>query len=250
MGSKVWHDLRGVDDVSVFYDHEYFDGEGEGYRGYSFKSMRRGFQSKVQDVKVYCKQGSILDVGCAKGFFVKIALDEGYDSFGIDFSQYAIAEAKKFLGSESFRVACVDVEKEPLFWKNSFDVVTAWDFLEHLKDPIAFLIKAHSWLRKDGYLFLTTVNYSGLMARLMRENWRLKASLHISYMITPKLLKAWLKNAKFRPVKMSSFMLNLKPLPKKMQLIEKILTKTITAGTPLLRVLNLGDALYCIAQKI
>ena len=237
-------DLSSVDDVSIFYDSGYYDGEGVGYRGYDFKSMAAGFRSKLRDVKGYCSAGRLLDVGCTKGFFVKIALDAGYEAYGVDFSSYAINEAQKLVG-EKAQVA--DMEKAFPFPRNSFDIITAWDFLEHPKDPYMFLCNANDLLKTNGYLFFTTVNHDSLMSRLMGDRWLMKGSLHISDFLTPKLLRDWLLKTNYRPVYIGTFMLFLKPLPSKR--LEKIMSFLVKLLTPILRALNLGDVTYCIAQK-
>lgn len=63
------------------------------------------------------------NLGCrlCKGFFVKLALDEGFDAYGVDFSRYAIEEAKKIVGD---RAIFADLKKEKIFPNASFDVIT------------------------------------------------------------------------------------------------------------------------------
>jgi SAM-dependent methyltransferase len=52
-----------------------------------------------------------------------------------------------------------------------FDVITAWDVLEHVYEPIAFLRKAWSLLRPGGMLVLRTPNASSLNRRLFGVYW-------------------------------------------------------------------------------
>lgn len=218
----------------------------DGYRGYTFDKMQAGFRSKIKTIQKHTKAGKLLDIGCAKGYFIKIALEAGYNAYGIDFSEYAIHEAQKIVGN---RAQHSDIENTPPYPPKSFNIVTCWDCLEHLKNPEAFLKKTNTMLKADGYLFLTTVNYVSLMSRLMPNNWREIHPLHISYNITPELLKIWLQSANFNPIQISTFILDLKPLPKKLEILQSALTKIITAATPLLKATNLGDVLLCIAQK-
>lgn len=238
-------------DLSSYYDSTYFEGGNkydEGYKGYTFQKMCKGFESKVKTIRKYCALGKILDVGCAKGFFVKIALDWGYDAYGIDFSAYAVSEAQKLVGN---RVIRVDLEQQGIpFREEEFDLITGWDLLEHLKNPESFLEKAHTLLKPNGYLFLTTLNYGSLMSRLMRSNWLLKNPLHLSAYITPKLLRRLLKNTGFQPLLLSTFMLAFKPLPEKLKILQAVLDRIVWAGTPLLRTTCLGDCLLCVAKKI
>ena len=147
------------------------------------------------------------------------------------------------------RAQKIDIEKTNPYPPESFNIITAWDFLEHLKDPEAFLKKASTILKPNGYLFLTTVNWSSLMARLMRFNWRCIGPLHISYKITPKLLREWLQHANFHPHYIGTSSLCLKPLPQRLKIIQYALTAIISAATPILNATNLGDIISCTAQK-
>ena len=51
-------------------------------------------------------------------------------------------------------------------------MITAFDVLEHLRDPRVFLRRLRSWLRDDGRLVLTLPDVSSFYARwLMRRHW-------------------------------------------------------------------------------
>jgi len=235
--------------MDIFYNEDCFDGESGAlafYRGYTFDKLEAGFKHKIRTIQSRVATGKLLDVGCAKGFFVKMALGAGYDAYGIDFSEYAISKARDIVGN---RAQKIDIEKTNPYPSESFDIITAWDFIEHLRDPETFLKKAGTMLKPKGYLFLTTVNYSSLIARLMRSNWRFIGPLHISYEITPKILGGWLQSANFDRYQIGTSSLCLKPLPQRLKIIEYALTAVISAATPILNLTNLGDIMLCIAQK-
>ncbi len=246
--------VKVVEDLSELYDEGYY--HEDVYENYTFQKLGRYFLEKIRTVKKFCNErGRLLDVGCALGYFVKCALDEGFNAYGIDFSGYAIEEARKLVGD---RVMRADVEKEIPFEHNYFDVVTVWDTLEHLKYPDLFLKRISKVLKENGIIFLTTVNYHSLLSRIMKEKWRFIGVYHQSYTITTTDLRNWLNAAGLREVTLLTSMLALESFSNKLnspiargmaEVIERVLRFQIQILLRLLRPLNLGDLIVCVAKR-
>ncbi len=247
--------VREVEDLSELYDEGYF--HGDVYEDYSFQRLEQYFLAKIRSLRKYCNErGRLLDVGCALGYFVKLALYEGFDAYGIDFSEYAVEEATRLVGD---RVVNADVEKEIPFENGYFDVVTAWDTLEHLRRPDLFLKGISRVLKENGLIFFTTVNYRSLMSRIMRERWRFIGVYHQSYTVTATDLRNWLNAAGFRVVTLSSSALILDDFSNKLnsqiarrmaKVTEEILRFQIRIMFKVLRPLNLGDLIFCVAKRV
>jgi len=77
-----------------------------------------------------------LDVGCAFGYGVNLLRSFGYDAFGTDISSYGLIQGKERLRENGF-VVC-DVQ-EGLPFSEKFDLVTCFEVLEHLKNPLSAL---------------------------------------------------------------------------------------------------------------
>jgi len=73
-----------------------------------------------------------LDVGCAYGYALNVLRSLGYNAFGIDISRYGIRRAKIYATD---LVVC-DVQKNLPFKDRVFDVVTCFEVLEHLTNPL------------------------------------------------------------------------------------------------------------------
>ena len=73
----------------------------------------------------------VIDIGCAGGAFPKAADDLGFNVVGIEPSKYLCEWGKKEYGLD-LRPGILD---EHDFEKESFDVITLWDVVEHLIDP-------------------------------------------------------------------------------------------------------------------
>lgn len=102
------------------------------------------------------KSGRLLDVGCGLGYFVrKISSFPNWEAFGYEISEAAVEFAASKLGVDN--VFCGKVE-ESNFPKNSFDIITMWDVIEHIPEPDGLLSYLWSILKDNGILFIHTPN--------------------------------------------------------------------------------------------
>ena len=97
----------------------------------------------------------LLDVGCGLGFFLERARSRGWDVHGCEPSPSWAALAQKRLGEPS--ITRGNVEDVPRA-EGRFDLITAWDVVEHLFDPVPFLAAMQQRLAPGGRLFLRTPN--------------------------------------------------------------------------------------------
>lgn len=114
----------------------------------------------LQDIRAITKtKGRILDVGCAEGYFLKYASDEGWDAYGIEPAKRHLP--KKGWNLKVFNCFLEDANLE----KNSFDVITLWDTLEHTPAPSKILLQANYLLKKDGLLAIRVPNVNYLLLK-------------------------------------------------------------------------------------
>src|SRR6185503_17553461 len=95
----------------------------------------------------------LLDVGCATGFFMEAAADEGFDVAGVEFSAVAISHARLDIRR---RMVCGDVNALRSRSAEKFDVVTAFDIIEHVQNPVNFLGNIHEILVPGGVLAISS----------------------------------------------------------------------------------------------
>jgi SAM-dependent methyltransferase len=113
--------------------------------------------------------GDALDVGCAAGFFLEALAARGWRVHGLEPSapMYEVAAAR--LGAHCVhRGTLADL---PPRWPARFDLVTLWDVLEHLPDPVAALRRARAALAPGGRLVLETQNVASVAARVLGRRW-------------------------------------------------------------------------------
>lgn len=97
----------------------------------------------------------VLDIGCRDGQLTSQYV-EGNNVSGADIDSEALARAKQSIGIETFHV---DLNGEWVFEKNTYDVVVACEFLEHIYFPEKVMIKVKELL-KDGGLFVGTIPHA------------------------------------------------------------------------------------------
>jgi 2-polyprenyl-3-methyl-5-hydroxy-6-metoxy-1,4-benzoquinol methylase len=123
---------------------------------------RRLFAARLAQIEEQMpRRGRVLDVGCARGTFLAVARDEGWDAAGLDLDRKAVDAASD---------RGLDVRHGALepgtFAPNSFDAVTLFDLIEHVPDPRGLLAVCREMLRPDGLLVITTPDVSGLVPRV------------------------------------------------------------------------------------
>jgi len=100
----------------------------------------------------------VLDVGCAKGYLVKMLRDRKIEAWGVDVSEYAIENAPEDV---RFYLNKINVEDEPLpFFDRFFRLVVSIATFEHLdlrRSPF-FLSEINRVLEPNGILMINVPN--------------------------------------------------------------------------------------------
>jgi SAM-dependent methyltransferase len=134
--------------------------------------------------------GSMLEVGCASGGFLRRMARRGWRVTGIERSEEA-AGACAALG---YRVHAGTLETAP-DGCGEFDLVAAWMVLEHLHDPVGGLEKLHAWTKPGGWLALSVPNAACRERRWFGDAW---FPLHLPnhlFHFTPATLRRTLERA-------------------------------------------------------
>jgi len=149
------------------YSEEYF----KPYLQTEVLHARKRFRKRIKEIKRLRFAGSLLDIGCGPGFFLKLASDEGYAVSGIELSQWASEYAKKHF---SLNVITGEL-KDAGFAPDTFDIITLWHILEHVTDPAKFLLEVNRLLKMDGLLVVEVPNIQSAAAKLAGTSWELMA---------------------------------------------------------------------------
>ena len=140
--------------------------------------------------------GSILDVGCASGFFLE-SLGQNWNRQGVELFRLAVERSRSRPG---IVVHETDLSSA-VFPNESFDVVCSFDVIEHLTNPMSIFREARRILKPGGWLLLGTGNSGSLAARMAGSRWTyLCIPEHISF-FSPRSLKKGLARTDFSSFK-------------------------------------------------
>lgn len=204
-------------DLDSFSPSEYYNSlvyfhseEGCGYVDYEAdkEPMRLIYLNLLDKIKSYGASGKLLDLGAGSGHFLSVAGERSYLAEGLDISVSAVEEGRR-LGRKISQGDLLSFD----CLKESFNVVTASDFLEHLPaDKLnTYLQKIKSILSSDGILAVITVNTNSWWAKIFGTRWHtFLPPEHLSY-FNNKNIKLILENNGFE-------VLEIKTLHKKFTL--------------------------------
>lgn len=180
------------------YDTGYWESPDPSSRGYgdyvgdaelylkTFR-VRAGFISGFID-----EPGRVLDVGCAAGFFLAVMAERGWQVEGVELSPAIAAHACERLGPSRIHVGRLE---DADFAPGSFDLVTLWDVVEHVEDPVALLKRVSSLVRPGGAVLIETQNVGSRFARLLGSSWQHYKHLEHLYHFSPETVSRLLHDA-------------------------------------------------------
>jgi SAM-dependent methyltransferase len=171
-------------EMAQFYEKEYFlekYDEGLALDSPNFEKRLRGEAHRIKFIRSRKPSGRVLDIGCGYGYFLFACQRVGYKVAGVDTSHWAVHYAEHRLGLSAMRGEMDEVDFPP----RSFDIITMWHILEHVRNPNLTLRKARDWMKEDGIIVIDVPNYKGTDAQarwLEWDGWSLPYHLwHFTY---------------------------------------------------------------------
>ena len=165
---------------SNYYAEDFFNDPGikHAYSDYEkeAESLKNSFKFRVDILSKYNSGGNLLDVGCATGAFMEVASSR-WEVYGVDVSEYAVEQAKK----KNLK-AFAGVIKDSPYINQIFDVVTLWDTIEHVSDPLETLQQLSEMTKQGSVVALTTGDVGSTVAKISGKYWHLyNIPQHLSY---------------------------------------------------------------------
>ena len=158
------------------------------------------FRRNLKLVETFCKSGTILDIGAGMGVFLHLAKLNGWDVNGIEPSRWSVQKAEERYGLK------INIGGYGLAPKlhAQLDVVTMWDVIEHVSDPLDALQVCNKVLKPGGALILSTVDMGSAYARIMGKYWPWLMKMHLYY-FDRGTMTAYLRKAGFQTLQIRKY---------------------------------------------
>ncbi len=184
--------------------------------------------AKMERVTGAARGRRLIDVGCSYGLFLDAAKMRGWETHGVELSDY------QRMGAGKNHPVCGQELKNCGYADNAFDVLTMFDVVEHLAKPSDFIKDAYRVIKPGGYFIACTPNIASIQSKLSGKYWLNFARMHFYY-FTPKTLGAMCERAGFKIVKVEHHKRVIRPInviawmkkhPRVYKIMEAIFAKT------------------------
>ncbi len=167
----VFHDGVSINEMYADYDLG---------RNFYFDNVDLEMNENIDSYLRRCRQynGSseeklrLLDIGCGVGILLARAKRGGFLCEGVEICDPLARATEERVDCKVHRAFLRDADLSD----HSFDVITMYDLIEHLPEPLTEIQRAHQLLRHGGILFVLTPNNDALMRRVAK--WAYHLSLH------------------------------------------------------------------------
>lgn len=154
---------------SNFLDDEYqsksinpndtLDENTKKYIKYQLQNNKQRFLKQVEISQLQLKhieQPKILDVGVGGGLYLSMMAAYNSECYGIELDMQRAQFAQEEYGLKHIFSMPIQDNYWVKHHKNSFDLITLWDVIEHVNAPKEIFITAHNLLKPGGFLIMDT----------------------------------------------------------------------------------------------
>ena len=170
----VYSDPQPRDEVLWRYLHEY---DLADHFGAMAARKRVLFERRLDRLpRPPSRSAALCDVGSGDGLFLELAVARGWTGTGIDLNPPAVRRARR----RGLEVIEGRVEETNALPEGHFDLVTAWDALEHTPEPDRFVERLAALTGPGGLVAISTLNRCSAVAWLFGSRWSMVAKDHFT----------------------------------------------------------------------
>lgn len=131
------------------------------------------------------KETRVIDIGSGIGYYRKAFDELGLAHYGIDLSTDIIVKCKEYFGFETWH--CELTKLHDVCADMKFHMISMWDVIEHLEDPLSAVQFLKNFLTPDGVLVVRTPNLSASEAEILGDFYYSFKFDHVRYFSTRSL---------------------------------------------------------------
>lgn len=141
-----------INDYDEIYGEKYYEGGWRfSKRGYTDPLLQdiqiKGYKRELKEVEKFLDgKGRVLDIGCGDGSWLHVAKVNGWDTFGVESSEYSRNIA---INKYDLNVIGGTFE-EATFPNEYFDLIVMRHLIEHLRTPLQSLEICNRILKRGG----------------------------------------------------------------------------------------------------
>lgn len=169
--------------------------KGYGRNDYLSPITIKRYNEILDKLEPYRKTGKLLDVGCGIGYFLEEAKKRGWQVHGTEYTDKAIeiCESKGI----QMKKGVLNINN---YTAGEFDVITSFEVIEHINNPLDEIQKFNTLLRSGGVVYITTPNFNSLQRlQLGEKSTVITYPEHLSY-YTPSTLSFLFSKLGFKPL--------------------------------------------------
>lgn len=185
------------------YGEGYFTrGENGGYADYLGDELLHldNARRRLAMISAFARpEGWLLDVGCGPGFFLSVARSAGWNVDGVDPSPWVATVAQQRFGLR-VHPGMGSVAGS----RRAFNVITAFQVLEHTPDPLGTLRTMRSMASEKAILAIETWDRTSAVARLFGRQWQQISPPSVIHLFSREGLRRLLPRAGFEIIAIRS----------------------------------------------
>lgn len=140
--------------------------------------------------------GRVLDIGCGAGHFLNVMQEMRWETWGMEMSQEAVE-----IAGTRHRVVHASTLSAAHLPQGYFDLITMFQVIEHLVEPVQTMEAAYALLKSGGRLVMHTPNGESRLAQHFGRDWRgLECPRHVC-LYGPRALAHLLKGGGFHNIR-------------------------------------------------
>jgi 2-polyprenyl-3-methyl-5-hydroxy-6-metoxy-1,4-benzoquinol methylase len=183
---------------AIYADDAYWSGGRDyGYADYeqAWRDARRVALGRLDHLRRSMPPGTMLEIGCAAGYFLREARSRGWQTFGVELSPTMRKRAAELVGCPIFASL-----GEAAAGPRRFDCVAMFEVIEHLAEPLDFIRQLRAAMTPGAMLMLSTPNFDAPAALHGPYSYHwFSPPAHVSY-FTPATLRDCIEQAGFEAV--------------------------------------------------